>query len=167
MILFIHQSYIIGLWFTLRTHAALVWQTSHHSHTYVYNTNPQSAPIKKFVSSQIQQLIPNSHTNSPHQQQLNNVYSTPTTSLVPQRPMSAPSSSSNIPEHNIHDLAHVTTTLSSQNQQPQIQIRFAHEPEEEEPSGHDSPNWGKTKSGIVLVTCTALYSIIAEILVQN
>ncbi|RGB30313.1 Sodium/calcium exchanger protein [Rhizophagus diaphanus] len=38
---------------------------------------------------------------------------------------------------------------------------------EEEPGGHDSPNWSKTKSGIVLLACTALYSIIAEMLVQN
>ncbi|PKC72903.1 hypothetical protein RhiirA1_336626 [Rhizophagus irregularis] len=148
-------SYLIGLWFTLRTHASLVWQTSHHlhtPHTYVYNTNPHSAPIKKF-GSQIQQLT--------------NTYSTQTSTL-PQRPMSAPSTSLNTPEHNnIHDLAHLTATLSSQNQPSQIQIRFAHEPEEEEPGGHDSPNWSKTKSGIVLLACTALYSIIAEMLVQN
>ncbi|RIA91306.1 Sodium/calcium exchanger protein [Glomus cerebriforme] len=156
-------SYLIGLWFTLRTHASLVWQTGHHSHT-----NLQSAPIKK----QIQQLLlhPNPHANSLQQPLLNNnnIHSTPTTSLAPQRPMSAPSSSLNTHAHNMHDLTHVTATLSSQNQHPQIPIRFAHEPEEEEePGGHDSPNWGKIKSGVVLLSCTAFYSIIAEILVQN
>jgi Ca2+:H+ antiporter len=167
ILLFIYQSYLIGLWFTLRTHASLVWQTSHHphphtSHTYIYNTNPHSAPIKKH-GSQIQQLI---HPQT-HQQILNNTISTPTTTL-PQRPMSAPSTSLNTTDHNMHDLANLTATLSSQNQPSQIQIRFAHEPEEEdEPGGHDSPNWGKIKSGIVLLTCTAFYSIIAEILVQN
>jgi Ca2+:H+ antiporter len=82
--------------------------------------------------------------------------------------MSAPSPSLNTDVHNLHNLAQVTSTLSSQNQQP-IQIRFAHEPEEEEEEigGHDSPNWSKIKSGIVLLACTALYSIIAEILAQN
>ena len=33
--------------------------------------------------------------------------------------------------------------------------------EEEEVSGHDSPNWSKLKSGIVLLSCTAFYSFIA------
>ncbi|KAG1440657.1 hypothetical protein G6F56_011829 [Rhizopus delemar] len=41
------------------------------------------------------------------------------------------------------------------------------EEEEEEAAGHDSPNWGKTKSYTVLFGCTLLYSIIAEILVQT
>lgn len=41
------------------------------------------------------------------------------------------------------------------------------EEEEEEAAGHDSPNWSKTKSFIILFGCTLLYSIIAEILVDT
>jgi Ca2+:H+ antiporter len=36
----------------------------------------------------------------------------------------------------------------------------------EEAGGHDAPNWSRTKSTTVLLTCTALYAIIAEILVS-
>ncbi|KAF7721632.1 hypothetical protein EC973_004353 [Apophysomyces ossiformis] len=39
--------------------------------------------------------------------------------------------------------------------------------EEEEVSGHDSPNWGKTKSFTILFVCTLLYSIIAEVLIDT
>jgi Ca2+:H+ antiporter len=39
--------------------------------------------------------------------------------------------------------------------------------EEEEGAGHDSPNWSKNKSFIILFGCTLLYSIIAEILVDT
>jgi Ca2+:H+ antiporter len=41
------------------------------------------------------------------------------------------------------------------------------EGEDEEAAGHDSPNWSKTKSFIILFGCTLLYSIIAEILVDT
>jgi Ca2+:H+ antiporter len=93
------------------------------------------------------------------------MHSAPT---IPQRPMSAPGPSLDTDEHNIHNLAHVGAALSSQGIQSQIPIRFAHESEEDDDAGgHDSPNWSKIKSGIVLVSCTALYSIIAEMLVQN
>lgn len=77
-------AYTIGLWFTLRTHAALIWST------------PIADPIK------------------PKLQQ-------------------------------------------SQSQLDQI---------EPEPQGHDSPNWSKQKSTIVLLSATVFYAIIAEILVD-
>lgn len=41
------------------------------------------------------------------------------------------------------------------------------ENEDEEVAGHDSPNWSKSKSFIILFGCTLLYSIIAEILVDT
>ncbi|GJJ73013.1 Ca2+:H+ antiporter [Entomortierella parvispora] len=41
------------------------------------------------------------------------------------------------------------------------------EEEDEAHGGHDSPNWSKAKSATVLLGCTVLYSIIAEILVDS
>ncbi|KNF01201.1 hypothetical protein PSTG_05557 [Puccinia striiformis f. sp. tritici PST-78] len=38
--------------------------------------------------------------------------------------------------------------------------------EDHESGGHDAPNWSRTKSTTVLLLCTALYAIIAEILVS-
>lgn len=44
---------------------------------------------------------------------------------------------------------------------------YEEEGEDEEGAGHDSPNWSKSKSFIILFGCTLLYSIIAEILVDT
>lgn len=44
---------------------------------------------------------------------------------------------------------------------------YSEVPEDEEVAGHDSPNWSKNKSFIILFGCTLLYSIIAEILVNT
>ncbi|KAJ1732403.1 hypothetical protein LPJ72_003438 [Coemansia sp. Benny D160-2] len=33
--------------------------------------------------------------------------------------------------------------------------------------GHDAPNWSKTKSALILCTCTVLFSLIAEVLVDT
>lgn len=41
------------------------------------------------------------------------------------------------------------------------------EEEEEEMAGHDAPEWGTVKSFVILFACTVLYSIIAEILVDE
>ncbi|KAG1501534.1 hypothetical protein G6F46_003223 [Rhizopus delemar] len=41
------------------------------------------------------------------------------------------------------------------------------EEEDKELAGHDSPNWSKSKSFIILFGCTLLYSIIAEILINT
>lgn len=48
-----------------------------------------------------------------------------------------------------------------------LQTKDVEEDEDEEAAGHDSPNWSKTKSFIILFGCTLLYSIIAEILVDT
>lgn len=48
-----------------------------------------------------------------------------------------------------------------------IHAKEPEEEEEEEMAGHDSPNWGKLKSYTILCTCTVLYAIIAEILVDT
>jgi Ca2+:H+ antiporter len=81
-------AYTIGLWFTLRTHAALIWST------------PISDPKPKLSASQTLENI-----------------------------------------HQAQDA-------------------------QEEPQGHDAPNWSKSKSTIVLLGATLLYAIIAEILVD-
>lgn len=57
-----------------------------------------------------------------------------------------------------------------QTKEPELQYTttIAHEEEEEEEgAGHDSPNWGRNKSYMILFACTLLYSIVAEILVDT
>ncbi|KAI8821808.1 uncharacterized protein EV422DRAFT_495651, partial [Fimicolochytrium jonesii] len=47
----------------------------------------------------------------------------------------------------------------------------AHSSDEDDDSvadgGHDHPNWGLTKSAIVLLGCTVLYSLVAEVLISS
>ncbi|KAL7311058.1 hypothetical protein PS15m_008871 [Mucor circinelloides] len=152
------SAYVIGLLFSLHTHADMVWKnptsttTKHpiveaHTATVVH---PQRVYPVHIISQQEQE--------HPNEQTPINAYSIhavdqSTTSLI-----ANPSTTTNGTT--------ATTTLS----QP---LAFVHakEPEEEEEeeaaAGHDSPNWGKSMSYSVLFGCTLLYSIIAEILVQT
>lgn len=84
--------------------------------------------------------------------------------------MSAPSSAipvqsiQSILVHNDDNAINLTSVPNNLHNQQSINLRHANEPEEEEEEevhGHDSPNWGKFKSGFVLLSCTALYSFIA------
>ncbi|CAJ0827488.1 15097_t:CDS:10 [Entrophospora sp. SA101] len=162
--LYKNKSYLIGLWFTLRTHAALVWQTGHH-HTFAdQNTQNNRISLYKKITNTLMHSLPiyNTHPqqHQQHQQQLQQHQHQPPT--LHHRPMSAFDAG----HHHHHlspeniNIAQVAANLD--------QLRFAYDPEEEEePVGHDSPNWSKLKSGIVLVICTILYSAIAEILVSN
>ncbi|CAG8708069.1 14187_t:CDS:2, partial [Acaulospora morrowiae] len=148
-------SYFIGLWFTLRTHAALVWQTHHAEHEPTRNIS-NFIPKRLVPPNILQQLLPHSPTSPTAQH--------PPTSINSQRSIAVPETNPNdnqtslSHEQNLHIAAE---TLGSHGHDDED------EEEEEEITGHDSPNWGKVKSGIVLLSFTALYSLIAEILVEN
>ncbi|CAB4404990.1 unnamed protein product [Rhizophagus irregularis] len=159
-------SYLIGLWFSLRTHAALVYQTPQER-----PERPQSIYQRWVPVNIIQQLLPHSPNFLQQQQQHINPQNEHLPPPLP-RAMSAPSSAIPIQSILVHNDDDNTINLASVANQPTINLRHANEPEEaeeeeEEVHGHDSPNWGKFKSGFVLLSCTALYSFIAEILVEN
>jgi Ca2+:H+ antiporter len=154
---------LIGLWFSLRTHAALVYQTHHTRPQSIYqrlvplniihNLLPQT-PSFFYPHQQHNVNNPNSSDN-PHQDNQNTISS----SILP-RPMSAPIPVGPSIHDSIENTFHLANVANSL-QNPQV-IRHVYEPEEEEGvSGHDSPNWSKLKSGIVLLSCTAFYSFIA------
>ncbi|CEP08528.1 hypothetical protein, partial, partial [Parasitella parasitica] len=151
------SAYVIGLLFSLHTHADMVWK------------NPTAAPTKHHVVETTaaaavvhpQRVYP-VHIIAPEQEYPNeqtpiNAYSIQAvdhSSLINANPSTTTNATT------------TTTTIA----QP---LAFVHakEPEEEEEeeaaAGHDSPNWGKTMSYSVLFGCTLLYSLIAEILVQT
>lgn len=66
-------------------------------------------------------------------------------------------------------ILNTTGTATATNPSPSLAYVHANEEEgeDEEAAGHDSPNWSKTKSFVILFGCTLLYSIIAEILVDT
>ncbi|KAI8372140.1 Sodium/calcium exchanger protein-domain-containing protein [Blakeslea trispora] len=75
-----------------------------------------------------------------------------------------------MPTHLISQLIHPQTSSIKTHITPvQIQpnLEEIEEDEEEHGSGHDSPNWSKGKSFVILFGCTLLYSMIAEILVDT
>lgn len=129
------SAYIIGLLFSLHTHADMVWKSSNAL------TKPHEAPHPR--SYPIAIIHPNHAINE----------QTPLNAAGPPILRAVVSHSPSEPVH--------------------APIAFVHakEPEEEEEeeaaAGHDSPNWGKSKSYTVLFGCTLLYAIIAEILVET
>ncbi|CAG8494028.1 5654_t:CDS:10 [Diversispora eburnea] len=95
-------SYLIGLWFSLRTHASLVWQTTHQHQGSTDNQDNQECQdhqtrqslYKRLSPLQLlQQLLPlSSTTTTSHQNNPN---------TTTERPMSAPSQLSQLPTHNV------------------------------------------------------------------
>lgn len=221
-------SYLIGLWFSLRTHASQIWQ------------NPQQLlhPIDLPISSRqsiYQRLLPNHRLTHKTSQATN--LGRDTTSSIPQTPAprdssgqpststAAPASTSatraapmprrvsyatapNLPgfspvlesvDHAVKNTtaagllpiqplqladSTVLTTddftravavatvsaLRHQQTHGQSSGRVRGSGAESEAGGghggHDAPNWSRTVSASVLLACTALYAVIAEILVD-
>ncbi|KAG1459802.1 hypothetical protein G6F56_006082 [Rhizopus delemar] len=115
------SAYIIGLLFSLHTHADMVWKSANPKHgSHELATQQSLYPVH---------IIP-------HHQESSKI-------VVP-----GPNQPNVSPLAFIHD-------------------KEPDEDEDEAAAGHDSPNWGKSKSYTVLFGCTILYSIIAEILVQT
>lgn len=125
--LLLFVSYIIGLWFTLRTHAAMIWST------------PTSTQLHHQPST-----IQN---------------------LVTDQPAQAPVMAGELPPPSI-DALQSDGLAKSRNASVAAEPRKEVVPAEEA-GGHDAPNWGRTKSTIILLGATVLYAIIAEILVDT
>ncbi|CAG8602147.1 10929_t:CDS:2, partial [Acaulospora colombiana] len=70
-------SYLIGLWFTLRTHASLVWQTPHPHSEHELNRNHSNFTPKNIL----QQLLPNSQ-NALHATSTNSADQHPVTPII-------------------------------------------------------------------------------------
>lgn len=130
------SAYIIGLLFSLHTHADMVWKSSQQLKPH--EDRPKVYPIA---------IIHPGQQQPPTEQ-------TPLNAADPQ-------------------ILHAVASNNVQQNEQRAPIAFVHakEPEEEEEeeaaAGHDSPNWGKSKSYTVLFGCTLLYAIIAEILVNT
>ncbi|KAG2213176.1 hypothetical protein INT47_011325, partial [Mucor saturninus] len=138
------SAYIIGLLFSLHTHADMVWKSSSAL------PKPHEAPHPRVYPVAI--IHPN-HPVINEQTPLNAADPQVLRAVVSHPTPATPVTEAPLPVH--------------------APIAFVHakEPEEEEEeeaaAGHDSPNWGKSKSYTVLFGCTLLYAIIAEILVET
>ncbi|ANZ78029.1 BA75_04677T0 [Komagataella pastoris] len=108
-------AYSIGLLFTLKTHAALIWSTpTVYERPKVEGSNAQ---VKNNAVSHHRSSLPN-----------------------------------------VAKAAQEQTKKEPSSVQPNP---------EADSSGHDAPNWSRTKSTVILLSATLLYAVIAEILVDT
>lgn len=146
-------SYVIGLWFTLRTHAALIWQAPTVSHaTPITITHapeiPTPLPIYDPQNLEAPSVVPpGQQSGSMDMRAKTSLKRTApkkqvTLATVDPVPISLPPPAS--------------TQLIGQEVAPDT-----------ESGGHDAPNWSRTKSTVILLGATVLYAIIAEILVDT
>ncbi|SGY17541.1 BQ5605_C015g07816 [Microbotryum silenes-dioicae] len=204
-------SYLIGLWFSLRTHASQIWQNAQIKHEPHLPRPASAAPgphapngeraslHKRIVPSQ---LLPRHRSSTigrasgsytPLQDSTPLVTSTNPEGGVP--PMELPEGMSTDEFHHAFEsvtatgvaiaassrAAHLPLASASagpgdaQTQRSASHVRDAsaantnkgaadHDAGAGE-GGHDAPNWSRLKSASVLLGCTILYAMIAEILV--
>ncbi|KAI8973298.1 hypothetical protein BDF20DRAFT_823489 [Mycotypha africana] len=149
------SAYVIGLLFSLHTHADMVWK-SHISN------KPHETPVAAVVHPQRVYPVHIIQTNQQQQdQQESNEHTPLNTHTYMQGLLNVNTAAA--------DRAGGVTAATTIGQP--LAFIHAREPEEEEEeeaaAGHDSPNWSKAMSYSVLFGCTFLYSVIAEILVQT
>ncbi|KAJ9055549.1 hypothetical protein DSO57_1002841 [Entomophthora muscae] len=170
-------AYIVCLFFTLRTHTKLIYAPQSNPSRALQNLYKNLLPT--YILQQLH-LGGSSNTVQSAQEQNSPSQDTVLAEPVkdadvacnedPQEP-SAFDQLEPIPlsvHQSLLDGTHLT------HEQNQSIIRHAQQifdddddDEEEDAVGHDAPEWSKLKSAIVLCTCTVLFSLIAEEMVQS
>lgn len=143
--LLLFTSYCIGLWFTLRTHAAWIWASQ--------NSANQPLVIHSFPNAAQQSVIP-LHGSS--------------ATVLSSQPNSTAVEESNT-QGNLQD-PNCSQSKLKKNKLTQVEpIPVVSAPIQEPVTegGHDAPNWSRNKSTVILLGATLLYAIIAEILVDT
>lgn len=137
-------SYVIGLWFTLRTHASIIWST------------PTASELGHSTSLQPLTTQPVHHQRS--QVNLHQHAQATSENAVPDpQLLSQPDQA--------HQHGQGPDKTPTKQKHVVIQGPTKEHEQEAESGGHDAPNWGRTKSSVILLGATVLYAIIAEILV--
>lgn len=162
--LLLFVSYVIGLWFTLRTHAAMIWQTPTSSELM---THTQSIQLVSNTSSVPTSLLP--IVNPASLNSSSNGKASSTGTKTPKKDGNKDSNKDNN-----------KNTSQSADASPIAVIPVAVGPDAattdpnllvavgaDNGGGHDAPNWSRTKSTVILLVATFMYSIIAEVLVDT
>ncbi|KAF9976511.1 hypothetical protein BGZ73_008451 [Actinomortierella ambigua] len=194
-------AYLVGIWFSLRTHVKQIWHEPQH------NPARDSSIYKKLLPIHIvQQLLhygtgshhlnaggdgagnhanrPTSSANDAELGQFMNGHQVPNYQSTSNGAVgggaaqgaTAPGAGAAVggghydgsaSTSNLHPGAPLLSSFNMDHQDLHgLKHDHFEEEEGEEHVGHDSPNWSKAKSATVLLGCTVLYSIIAEILVD-
>ncbi|KJZ71950.1 hypothetical protein HIM_08630 [Hirsutella minnesotensis 3608] len=226
-------SYLIGLWFTLRTHAAVIWNADaeekkhdDHLHASVIKSSQPSAAAaaadasgadirdshlyKRILGQSLKQaglqtgLDPSAAADGSANGTVNTLHVVPPKSSEPTRStMHVPGLSqaeNSALAREVAEIAATAAAIASRDRfsrkmsgvpsistvtskthahapprtgavfdasegaaMPGTETATAHGAQ----GGHDAPNWGRTKSSVILLGATVLYAIIAEILVNT
>lgn len=136
-------AYVCGLFFTLRTHASLIWATNSHEQQAA-QARKDGQPMK-----------------SPSIISIDNI------PLLRGKSNEGPSAKIATVVSSLQDInRRSSSTPKSTPRSPVLNAKESNV-EEEESGGHDAPNWSNNKSTVILLGATILYAIIAEILVDN
>lgn len=143
-------AYICGLYFTLKTHASLIWATNSHEQQAIQSKKEAGGLKSPSIISLDQNPLPKLHASSRH----DNYNSTASKSGILSPTLEGP-----------RKRKQGTPKLG-----PVDQVNKDSEADmtmNEDSGGHDAPNWSNSKSTVILLGSTILYAIIAEILVDN
>jgi Ca2+:H+ antiporter len=182
---FLVTAYVIGLWYTLRTHAAQIWDITLHGPEFQqtrvgpiapitnWRDNIPDEPFLKRIGERMSNRFQRDGPSEPAKQDGTRISSFGS---------SLAAEDSALFVRNVAEVAAAAATLAVQhsqdptpNQTPVIpptspskhEVRARHSAdwghENVEGGGHDAPNWGRTKSSVVLLGATILYAIIAGI----
>ncbi|KAG0346557.1 hypothetical protein BG004_001442 [Podila humilis] len=177
------SAYLIGIWFSLRTHVKQIWHEPQHP------TVRDSSIYRKLLPTHIVQQLLHYGSGTPtpavnaeasttgHARDEETGHATGYQTSAPgdgqpqgvhgrneSSSMSTGADASSGTTRGLHPVAHgLLSSLAEHDSIKNVHI----DEEEEAHAGHDSPNWSKGKSATVLLSCTILYSIIAEILVDS
>lgn len=155
-------SYMIGLWFTLRTHAAMIWQTPTSAELHGHTIQPLIAAGSGTVTS----FLPIHSANPPA---LSTAVSTGAGAT--QEGITSRSKSNTAKKDASSQLTPVAPVpITSLGDPPVIHLadpNLAVAVGADNGGGHDAPNWSRTKSTVILLGATFMYSLIAEVLVDT
>lgn len=140
-------AYVCGLYFTLRTHASLIWATN--SHEVKKDIQLRSPSISSVVGTADLPRLTSSNARLPPSAILKPADVQPT-------PIVQGSTLSSQAPPAVHTLAFEVPSTKDDTLE-----------EDDEVGGHDAPNWSRNKSTAILLGATLVYAIIAEILVDT
>lgn len=146
-------AYCIGLLFTLKTHAALIWST------------PVSVEKeKRATGAAITVQTPENSSMGSRSKASGSVSNQNDLSLVRALTRSTSFMQSQQQQQRQPQQPQLQQQTSVQSMQPQMQQQQQLQLQSD--GGHDSPNWSRSKSTSILLLATFTYAIIAEILVD-
>lgn len=155
-------AYFCGIYFTLKSHASLIWATTsdHHLHKKDDGGSLRSPSVVSLDFNVKRTLDTKKSVTS--------ALPSPALEITKQRNIKLPSQSS-VPQIMNSSIKPPVPfpSLDAPKKTPDVTPRKLTVKEDlEEVSGHDAPNWSRSKSSFILVSATILYAVIAEILVD-